>query len=119
MVPDTRFSAGRDSPRGRGAVQSGRPQQASGEGCREPEPAPRQPYSGWNQRLLMYIVTSKPKRMSLYSGVSHFMVISFWSAKLDRLPGLRDEANLFRLCDIAPATNGPTARFVAANSSSA
>lgn len=26
--------------------------------------------------LLMYIVTSKPKRMSLYSGVSHFIVIA-------------------------------------------
>lgn len=26
--------------------------------------------------LLMYIVTSKPKRMSLYSGVSHFMMTS-------------------------------------------
>jgi len=26
--------------------------------------------------LLIYIVTSKPKRMSLYSGVSHFIVIS-------------------------------------------
>ena len=23
----------------------------------------------------MYIVTSKPKRMSLYSGVSHFMIL--------------------------------------------
>ena len=25
--------------------------------------------------LLIYIVTSKPKRMSLYSGVSHFIVV--------------------------------------------
>lgn len=28
----------------------------------------------WIYLLLMYIVTSKPKRMSLYSGVSHFMM---------------------------------------------
>ncbi len=27
-----------------------------------------------NYLLLMYIVTSKPKRMSLYSGVSHFII---------------------------------------------
>jgi hypothetical protein len=29
-----------------------------------------------DQRLLMYIVISMPKRMSIASGVSHFMMVS-------------------------------------------
>ena len=31
-----------------------------------------------NYLLLMYIVTSKPKRMSLYSGVCQFILLSPW-----------------------------------------
>ena len=37
-----------------------------------------------DQRLLMYIVISMPKRMSIASGVSHFMRCLLWTGGHDQ-----------------------------------
>ena len=44
---------------------------------------------------LMYMVTSKPKRTSLYSGVCHFMMVSSFDCGPAGLPGL--------LADVPPS----------------
>ena len=51
------------------------------------EPFADQEESGDSYLLLMYMVTSKPKRMSLYSGVCHFMSVVLMVGGKDALIG--------------------------------